>query len=218
MCVRVWPQESSVWLFWSWRQLARKLIMTSSYYVISESPLWPKTCPLFLFLHLQDRSQNWHHLYNQQVGNWRKCWNHGILGSCHFHKWANTFILSPQEETPFWVSWWWLSSFQYVQNQYPSKYTSDSEPMNCNFENLGQVCEFWNDIMRRGLWDLHIFKDPKCSLIWDFGLKVVLGNGEVNFHSKMAQFISINLRSNQDWKDSCWIPAGPEPQVLWFRL
>lgn len=34
MCIRVWPQESPVWLFWSWRQLARRLIMTSSYYDI----------------------------------------------------------------------------------------------------------------------------------------------------------------------------------------
>lgn len=71
--------------------------------------------------------------------------------------------------------------------------------MNCSFRNLGQACEFWGGIMRKGLWVLHIFSGA-TSNTHSFETKHSLANKGVNFHSKLVQRISINLRSNQAGK------------------
>lgn len=53
--------------------------------------------------------------------------------------------------------------------------------------------------MRKGLWVLHIFSGA-TSNTHSFETKHSLANKGGNFHSKLVQFISINLRSNQAGK------------------
>lgn len=103
MHITKWCQGSPMWLFWGWRQLARRLIVTSRYHVIFKPPLWPKTC---LLLHLQDRSQSWHPFCSQQGKNWRQCGNHGIPGNCQF-SWGSIkcFVFPPQEWPVLLGSW-----------------------------------------------------------------------------------------------------------------
>ena len=63
-----------------------------------------------------------------------------------------------------------------------------------------------------------IFSQERPQILTHMRLNIVLGNVGVKFHSKLKQFFSINLKSNQGWKNTCSIPADPQPQVLWFRL
>lgn len=63
-----------------------------------------------------------------------------------------------------------------------------------------------------------MFSQERPQILTHMRLNTVLGNVGVKFHSKLKQFFSVNLKSNQGWKNTCSIPADPQPQVLWFRL